>query len=321
MNFVASAPAKLILFGEWAVLDGHPALGVALSSRFSIVQKKSTSTDHINFNTIEENHELNDTCQLQTKAPKESLFLWAYKILNTLNPSNTATGLDYFFNREWPIKEGLGSSSATYLCLKALQQIKNTPVDNQVLSKIIRQLQADALELKNEIIQLQGGRGSGFDMLIQLFGNSLYLEQKKIQSLNLNFPENLWLIHTGEKFSTSQLLDGNKGPDAQNRLKLGKICENFLNDQNWHKAISQSFGILAKTGLVPTKIQLIKQTWIQRGLIEEMKTSGAGGGDTLITLINPEKKTELENEITQLKWWRSHHAFQAEGLTLERSLI
>lgn len=285
-TFQIQIPAKLILFGEWSVLDGYPALGCSVGKYFSaelIPKEDPTSL------TLESHEVCFDWSNLNDKAPP---FLErTSSILKSLfkNPLILKGNILKLY-RNWKLSEGLGSSSALYLALSCLERHYS---------------QEDAIELRKKLVEYQGS-GSGFDILLQSLGGFMKAEIKTdsvcLEKISMKIPEEILLVHTGKKMKTDVALKEQRDYSSFSKA-LGHSCEEFLLNQDWQKAIRQHNTCLEKMGVVPNFVNELKNTWLEKKWIQELKTTGAGGGDTLMLFINPCKRPELEADLTQRGFW------------------
>jgi len=118
LKSVASAPAKIILFGEHFVVHGTPAILAAIDKRVTVT---SAFTDN---NIIRVNSELG-TLNVPVSSPYEEVkseFRPFVYLANEMITSNqNVNGLEITINSDIPIGVGLGSSSAC--CVAATASI------------------------------------------------------------------------------------------------------------------------------------------------------------------------------------------------------
>jgi mevalonate kinase len=285
-------PAKLILFGEWGVLKKYPALGVALDKYF--------------VSTIEETHEEglfieSPECtfhwkEKESKAPEflkttQEALLFIFK-----NPFEVLNKKKLKLVRNWKMSEGLGSSSALFLSLLLLR--------HKLLFEKNKINFEDILSFQQKLIEFQGG-GSGFDLLIQACGGFVRVNPLKKQILHL--PPELLFVHTGNKMKTHEALETlYKSPNSLHDKifsEIGKSTENFLSQQNWEICIHEHFELLKMLGVVPDFVLALQKEWVEKKWISSLKTTGAGGGDTLVLWTNPDYKKELLQDLIQKGFW------------------
>ena len=209
-------------------------------------------------------------------------------------------------SKSWSVDYGWGSSSALFLSLYfALERFHYPSLNwNQLQQKC----RSNSTRLLEVLLASQGG-GSGADLACQMLGEACMFQNGDTQALELKAPEDLLLIHTGEKFNTREKLLSVKrreGPikkiENSTREFLKQLNSGPLTDQAWVRAMEQHFSALEELNVVPLSVVNQRQDWLDKSWIRALKTSGAGGGDSLICLINQQHKRELINEIEQLNW-------------------
>ena len=117
MKSIASAPAKIILFGEHFVVHGTPAILAAIDKRVTVT---SSFTDN---NTIRVNSELG-TLEIPISSSyevKSEFKPFVYLANKMISSNQSVNGLEITIDSDIPIGVGLGSSSAC--CVAATASI------------------------------------------------------------------------------------------------------------------------------------------------------------------------------------------------------
>lgn len=301
----ASTPAKLVLFGEWAVTKGFPAIATTLNKRFS------ATFNPVDFNKANEKPYLNLKAGLDNFywfgqiVPISHFFYTVTQCLESLDYQHLLPG-EIFYNCEWDIAEGLGSSGASFLStfLLAAHHIKKDISKNELFEKVFT-------NYSNTIHD----KASGLDIAAQINGNSIYFNKGNIQSIKIEFPKNLLVIHTGQKLDTNLMLDSIY-PPKMFCDKISASVDDFLATRNWEKAIQEHHKHLHTLGVVPDIINNTLKLWKKNNWIHAAKTTGAGGGDALLVLANEDKINSLHASIKELGWWIQEAAFEAPGAIL-----
>lgn len=285
----ANVPAKLILFGEWSVLNGHLAIGLPLNSSFhlSAVPSKTTTL-------VSQNSEFGDDHDLFTHNE------WAIRIKTCLDQTlPISQNFEYTSHREWPLNEGLGSSSALFLSLLEIREsllgIKLSW--NQVLS-IFK--------------SVEHNKGSGLDLAIQRYRCPItYKNFKPTKLENFAWPKELVLLHGHKKQITSEAIQ-KISPTNEHIKGLSESCEKFLmspkSDVDWIEAMDSHFEILSDLGVVPSEALDLKKQIGHKAGIKSIKTVGAGGMDSLLVWSeNPDELRNSTENLNELGWYISHH--------------
>lgn len=283
MSIKVSAPGKLMLLGDHAVVYGYPCLVTAVDKRLYV------EAEIINAE--------ND--DIITPQVKESRF-----VLESIA----------YFKEQFQIKEsvriktkgdfshqvGLGSSSAvTVATFKALSLLFHKEITNKELFKMSYQV--------NLLIQ---GVGSGFDIAAATYGETLeyVMGGKVIEPLHIK---------------SLPLVVGYSGLKADTPFYIRRVAEAFKSKKEEMERIFKSIQTLvesAKKGLQAGDLpdvgrcmnenqKLLIQLGVSTPKLDDMitsavnagaygaKLSGAGGGDCMIALVDEEKRLSIEESI------------------------
>ncbi|MEO5668676.1 MAG: hypothetical protein ABIR96_11505 [Bdellovibrionota bacterium] len=313
MRLVASAPGKVVLFGEWAVLEGGPGVAIGVPPRLSVSwrmpsEKRDDATLVIRGDSQMALWDPNTPSEKQSQIPKflqktvklvESLML-----LDTVAEKALRSGGELRIERGWKIEEGLGSSSAIVAALLEIVSPDRERVEKWHLGR-------------ETIRRAQGGMASGLDLAAQLRGAAVSLVQDRPRPLNLDIPGELMFLHGGEKADTAEFLKENRVP-REARLQLGKSCEKFLEKRDWVAAIDEHARILAEHDVWPPALRDLRREWLGSGLVRAMKSCGAGGGDTWILWSPTEKQAALQADATSRGYRLKRVEVATEGSRREK---
>jgi len=277
-----SAPGKLILTGEYAVLDGAPALVTAVDRRVRV-----TVSGRSNGYTLSAplfglaNHPFTIGCESSgleelgvVRAVVEAVSEGA-----SLPPVAITIDTSPFYQGEH--KLGLGSSAAVAVALSgALLGAALSAPDPPTLF-------AFALAAHR---RAQGGVGSGVDVAASVFGGVLRYELDQLP-VSTRLPDGLAFlpVWTGRSASTTALVGAVKRAIARGDAeaewqRLVDLTRRDINDANgfvatvdyWCQALDD-LGRAAGVDLVTNEHRAIGD--IVRGAGGAYKPSGAGGGD------------------------------------------
>jgi mevalonate kinase len=274
MKVKASAPGKLMLFGEHAVVYEHPCIVTTVSSRIYVEAENTRKEFKV------EAPQSKDTTFVEETA---KLFCEKYKVDNKILIKTYS---------DFSSKFGLGSSSAvtvaTIMALSKLYEIK--------ISK------KEIYDLGYKVIRIIQKVGSGFDVASATYGGTIYfltggkiIEPLAIKELSLV------IGYSGVKASTSKIVKNLK-PDFKIFNKIGKIVEEAkisLVNADWKttgELMNQNHKLLQDLGVSTEKLNKMCQAAITAGAYGA-KLSGAGGGDCMIALAPPNKIKDVESSI------------------------
>lgn len=274
MKVKTSAPGKLMLFGEHAVVYGYPCIVTSASSRIYVEVEKTPGQFKIDAPQVKDVRFVEKTVQL---------FKDKYKIDGKVLIKTTS---------DFSSQYGLGSSSAVtvalILALSKLYQIK--------LSK------KEIFDLGYDVVLSTQGVGSGFDIAAATFGGTLYFVTggKVIEPL---FVKDLSLVigYSGTKADTTTLVKNLK-PNFKIFDEIKEIVEEAkisLVNSDWEKTgelMNQNHKLLKELGVSTEKLDKMCKAAVSSGAYGA-KLSGAGGGDCMIALVSKEKIKEIESSI------------------------
>ena len=285
-KIIVSAPGKLMLLGEHAVVYGYPSLVTAVGERLTVEVEKILE-DRI----VVDAPQSGDT-RFVDEAVLQAQRQW--KI-----PSG---GFRIKTESNFSGKYGCGSSAAvTAATLKALTALFNAKVDNKALFDL-----AYAITLKIQ------GVGSGFDVVAATYGGTLYFVTggKTIEPLEINNPP-LIVAYSGVKSSTVEMVKmvadkRIKYPDKVDRIfrgvaKLVDETKQRMLDGDWERVgrlmdFNQEY--LRDLGVSSEKLETLISAAKKAGAWGA-KLSGAGGGDCMIALGPIDKREAIQKAITE----------------------
>ena len=295
MKITVSAPGKLMLFGEHAVVYDRPCIVTAVDQRLRA--------------TVE----LTDEKSFVLNAPEADVTGYK-KPMSTIGNGNIPKGAKFVeiavrnFVEKYPLSGGVsvstasdfsslfgfGSSSASTVCvLKALSELTGKKLSNKQL-----------FDLSYKTILDIQGKGSGFDVAAAIWGGTLYFVTggKVIEPLDVpDMP--LVIGYTGVKADTATLIAAvsekmNAQPERVGKIydaitKLTKEAKPKIIEGDWERVgrlmdFNQDY--LRDLGVSSEKLEALISSSKAAGAYGA-KLSGAGGGDCIVCLV-PEDKTE-----------------------------
>lgn len=300
VSLVAQAPAKILLFGEWAVLEGAPAIVQSLGVFFKTSLKKNHSNSFILKHQNEEFHFSNQN----QKTPE----FWSLtlKILESFNKNfynDHYKGYTLETQCDWKISEGLGSSSALFLTLflidQKLSQAKTYLNSNELWEKIWPAYQ--------KVFE-----GSGADLAAQVFGGSIVYRKGRAEKISLSKPEGLVVLHSGHKLNTQNALK-KQNIATQWSNKIEKSVIDFLAHRDWEKTIDEHRKLLCEINIMREEFQNVLIEAQKINLIKTMKSTGAGGGDAFLAFLQKNSETKLHEYLISKSWWSSNYAWSTDA--------
>lgn len=264
---IASAPGKIILFGEHSVVYGRHALVSAINLRCRVEAKKSRE-----FRIISP---LGVTGLDFKTHPYLSFAVKRFCELKKID------GVELIVKSEIPIASGLGSSSAvTVAALKALSEEFDFPMSKEEIFEIAKKVELDVQ-----------GRGSGIDPFISTFGGSWIFPERRRVDISFDF----FVIRLWER-STKLMVE----KVAKLREKNFEIVESIFDAIDAIALKAPESGIEDFEELIHINQSLLRAIGVSSAEIDEMisklekagfkaKLTGAGGGGCIFGIYRGKK--------------------------------
>lgn len=299
-----SAPGKLMLFGEHAVVYGYPCIATAIDERL-FVSIEETGDGKVAVDAPQ----VSDT-RFVDEAINVAIAQWQIK----------HNGFRLTTKSAFSGKYGFGSSSAvTVATLKALVALYRKKVDNRMI-----------FDAAYEVVLSVQGAASGFDVAAATYGGTIYYQRggsilEPIPAVDIP----LIIGYTGVKADTKTLVaEVAKKRDAEPE-KVERIFEAMVNivdeareqimEGDWVRVgrlmdFNQEY--LRNLGVSSEKLESLISAAKKAGAYGA-KLSGAGGGDCMIALADPSKRQAVEDAIIDAGGEVVHVPPNAPGVRIE----
>lgn len=321
-----SAPGKLMLFGEHAVVYNRPCLVAAVSQRLFVEIEKILENK-----ILIEAPEMKISwleillTDLDKEQPKKARFVLE-AIKNFFKKYKLESGLKIKTKSQFSAEYGFGSSSAvTVSTIKALAELFGIKMKKKEIFDLAYKTALDIQEV-----------GSGFDIGAAIYGGVIYFLTggKIIKSLKVrDIP--LIVGYTGVKASTSEIVkqvktEMEKDPDYYEKLydNIAQIVEKAkreIENSNWpevgrlmnvNQEILRKFKVPSKEyGVSSEIIEKLIEASLEAGAYGA-KLSGAGVGDCIIAL--GENKLKIEKSIKEAGGTPVSIDIDYQGLRIEK---
>ena len=312
----ASAPAKVILFGEHFVVYGSPAILAAINKRISVYARTIIhDEDKIvirsdigvaaeywyngEFNALEGGR--------KTKAVLDPLYCAIRQVLLKRNKKKKKKkkkkiGIEVVISSRVPPGIGLGSSAASCVATVAA-------VDSLFQKSPSRQ---KVCELAIESERLIHKRTSGADCYVSTFGGLMqyYGKSKNFKNIETKGSLSLVVASTGIKHSTSDLVAGVKRFKDTNKILFESLAKQ-TSDICLQACTAIQSGNCDKIGELMNENQIIlQQIGISHHKVDDIidicnkagamgsKITGAGGGGAVIALAaSKQESTKIASHV------------------------
>ncbi len=298
-KITVSAPGKLMLLGEHAVLHGSPCIVTAVNQRM-----------FVSVETINEPFFILDAPEVEIKNYKKPLSRLGkdkiekgarfveIAVLNFLSLYPQKSGFKITTKSQFSPLFGFGSSSASTVCtLKALSSLFKVNLDNKKLFDIAYKTVLDVQST-----------GSGFDVAAAIFGGTIYfitggkvIKPLKVKSLPLT------VGYSGTKADTTEMINlvskkSQKFPRVIEEIyaqiaKLVDLSKKLIEKKDWQtlgELMNFNQAYLSALGVSTKKLDGMISAARVSGAYGA-KLSGAGGGDCMIAIgSNPKIKSAIQ---------------------------
>ena len=282
MQVTASAPGKLVLFGDHAVVHGYPGIVTAVDRRYQVRARRIDAPALQVRTSAGRLHEVPFAALGKTQDPDIAYVAAAINQLNASEPLKH--GLQLVTGGP-PRSLGLGSSSAiTVATLAAASHIHDVDLS---LDELYSMARAAVLDVQ--------GMGSGLDVAAAVYGGTCFLERAGEVPVALSV-ERLPLVigYSGSKAGTVNLVKRVAGlrsrhPDLVEAIlgAMGRIsirARTFMEEGRWrdlgaltdiNQGLLEALGV--GTGQLASLVYAARsaRAW-------GAKLSGAGGGDCVL---------------------------------------
>ena len=308
----ASAPAKVILFGEHFVVYGGPAILAAINKRISVDARFIIPNENKiivrsdigvagEYNNNSNNGEFNALeGGSKAKALLDPLYGAIRQVLLLRNKKNM--GIEIGISSRVPPGIGLGSSAAS--CVATVAAVDSLFEKNPNRQKVCK------LAIKSE--RLIHKRTSGADCYVSTFGGLMqyYGKSKSFNKIETKETLSLVVASTGIKHSTSELVAGVKRFKNTNRTlfeSLSKQASDICLEacaaiesgkcDKIGELMNQNQIILQQIGISHHKVRDIIDICSKAGAIGAKMTGAGGGGAVIALAASKQESTKIASHI------------------------
>ena len=288
MKSIASAPGKIILFGEHFVVHGTKAILAAIDKRVTVT---STFTDN---KTIKVNSQLG-TIEVPISSSHEEVKSefrpFVYLANKIINSEQNVSGLEITIDSDIPIGVGLGSSSAC--CVAAAASISE--LFNELSSEEILKM---SIEAEKTIFP----DTSGADCTVCTYGGMI--EYPSVEKIDNTFDLNLLIANSMIPHNTKNSVEKVNKFKENDEERFSQLCdlETKLIDEvitAMKNNDATAFGLkMSENQKYLEEIQISNDTL--RDMISSLKEislgtkiTGAGDGGCIIALVKDENMDKV----------------------------
>lgn len=314
----ASAPGKLMLFGEHAVIYDRPCIVASVEHRITVSLERRNDNNLI-LTAPELNIENENISDLEKAHLKKVSFLLT-AIRNFFKKYDVKSGLNVETKSEFSDKIGLGSSSAVVVsAVKALSELFSIKLDKKEIFD---------LSYRN-VLDVQG-LGSGFDVAAAVYGGILFFKTggEIIKPINIkSIP--LVIGYTGIKANTPTLVkmvaeklrqEPKTINDVFNEIeKIVNLAKTEIENNNWREVgrlMNLNQDLLRKLDVSSKELENLIKAALGADAYGT-KLSGAGGGDCIIAIADENNLNKIKQAIEKAGGSIIDAKIPAEGIRIE----
>lgn len=291
----ASAPAKVILFGEHAVVYGHPAIAAPVSALRTHVRVQSAQAGELSlFSGDPPRRTSLDAAPALLDAVTRTIQLTADAC------GRSAPVLEVFVQSSIPIASGLGSGAALSAALaRAVSQFLGVHLELPLLNQIVY-----------EIEKIHHGTPSGIDNTVIVYEQALFfIRDHPIQSIHLARPFTLMIADTGISAPTRiavgdvrQLVENQPDLILPVLRAIGDVvmqARRALEDGDLEilgNLMSRNHELLRALTVSSPELDRLVDAALSAGAIGA-KLSGGGRGGNMIALVSEESASQVEQAL------------------------
>ncbi|QLH10383.1 mevalonate kinase [Nitrosarchaeum sp. AC2] len=292
----ASAPGKVILFGEHFVVYGIKAILCAIDKRVTVTAEKIPENKIIIKSNIGELEVSLNKSMNEISSPLKPFVYLANKMIKKYNQSE---GIKIYVKSEIPSGVGLGSSSAC--CVAGAAAISKL-FEKTSKEKILEL----AIEAERTIFQ----NTSGADCTVCTFGGLMEYDKEKGFSQIKSEPNfHLVIANSNIEHSTEVVVSNVKQFKEKNEEKFSIMCQKELELVNRVKIMLKNNDLQGLGKCMKDNQEFLEIIGISNEKLRKMiekaenssfgaKITGAGGGGCIIALSD---ESNLEKIISELK--------------------
>jgi len=296
----ASAPGKIILCGEHAVVYGAPAIALPVfqvSTKTTILARPTAAQGEVRIIAPCVNLDVN----MDTLDDQHPLKAAANLVREVLGISRLQA-CEIRINSSIPLAAGLGSSaSVTVSMVRALSQFLGHPLELDAVNRIAF-----------EVEKIHHGTPSGIDNTVITYQTPIYFQKDSpIEYLNINRSFTLVIADSGAASLTAETVAGVRERWQKNReeydaviARIGELsCEirHILctDDLLAHgDLLTQNHILLCKLGVSTPKLNQLMKTALEAGATGA-KLSGGGGGGNIIAIVDPSQAARVAQALEE----------------------
>lgn len=291
----ASAPGKIILFGEHAVVYGRPAIAAPVTQ----VQVRASVEVNSEEQVWIEAPEISLFSELSLLPPDNPLSLTIKKVLDLLG-AGTLPPCTIKIHSTIPVASGLGSGTAVSVAvIRAISEFLGFFFTDEQVSSLVY-----------EIEKLHHGTPSGIDNTVITLGKPVYfIKNMPTETIHSPSPMTFIIGNTGVSAPTKRSVEDVRNLWFQNKSQWEKVFD-LIGNTTQQGRIAFEKGNLVKMGeLMNINHSLLQELTVSSPELDNLvlaarkagalgaKLSGGGRGGNMIALVEPGKTGKVVESL------------------------
>lgn len=296
----ATAPGKIILFGEHAVVYGRPAIAVPVTQVRAMAEVEDSANEGVRLHAPDLGREY-----WFSEAEEDDPFAHAVRVFSAAASLRTLPDLKVTVRSTIPMASGLGSGAAMAAAvIRALAKHLDIPelVTNRRVS-----------ELTYQVETLLHGTPSGIDNTVVAYEKPVFFIRQRshdrIETFSISQPLRFLIADTGVESETKAVVGDVRRRWQKDQVKYEKIFDNCGRIVNAAKVEIEGGRIKEIGHLMIENQAYLKEMTVSSPELERLisaalaagalgaKLSGAGRGGNMIALVTDRLEEEVRSAL------------------------
>lgn len=296
MSITASAPAKIILFGEHAVVYNQPAIAVPVSSLRATASAEPG--DKLQIIAADLDHVL--PIDIQSQVVDDALSLTVRLVLQHFQAPPPSVSIT--LESKIPLASGLGSGAAVST---ALARVLALVLDEQFS-------EAELNQIVYEVEKIHHGTPSGIDNTVIVYEKPIYfIRTHPIETIHINTPFTFVIADTGHAALTRVAVGDVRKLYEVNPTQVQPVLDEIGQIVSEARTAIQVGAVDTLGSLMLRNHNCLQQLTVSSPELDNLvqaamaagalgaKLSGGGRGGNMIALVKPETSLTLENALRE----------------------
>jgi mevalonate kinase len=291
----ASAPGKIILFGEHAVVYGRPALAVPVTQVHADVEIQAGQEPGFRIDA----RDISLHARLTDLPPNHPLRIVVEIVLKSFGIS-TAPALRMSIRSTIPVASGLGSGAAVSVAIiRALAAHLGRAIQDEQVNQLAYQVE-----------KIHHGTPSGIDNTVITYNRPVYfIRNLPIETLHVNTPFTVIIADTGSAAPTRESVAAVKKLWSENPERWEPVFDRIGDIAQQARKIIENGKWQALGALMDANQALLQEMTVSSFQLDRLaiaakisgalgaKLSGGGRGGNMIALVNPEDAEKVSSAL------------------------